>query len=51
MHTYVQISIFLIYLNLGSTSLLRAAENGHTKVVKLLVEKGSAVNVKNVWGK
>ena len=38
--------MYLIYLYLGWTSLMRAAEDGNTEVVKLLLQHGANVNYK-----
>ena len=35
----------------GRTALMRASENGHTKVVKLLLDKGASVDEKDERGR
>ena len=40
-----------MYLCLGMTSLLWAAKEGHADAVKILVEKGANVNLKDKDGK
>ena len=37
----------IIYLYLGRTSLHRAAENGHTNTVKILLAHGANVSTKD----
>ena len=39
-----------LYLDGTSTSLMYAAGNGSTDVVKLLLENGADINAKNNWG-
>ena len=39
--------MYLINLYLGSTSLMEAANNGHTEIVKILLEQGADVNHKD----
>ena len=34
----------------GLTALMMASANGHTEIVKLLLDKGADVNVKNTYG-
>ena len=42
--------VYLIYLYLGRTSLMYAAENGNTDTVKILLEHGAEVNTKDKDG-
>jgi ankyrin repeat protein len=39
-----------LYLYLGETSLMLAARNGKTDVVKILLEKGADIHAKNNYG-
>ena len=39
--------MILIYLYLGKNSLHRAAENGHTEIVKILLDHGANVSTKD----
>ena len=39
-----------IYLYLGKTSLMYAAENGNTDTVKILLEHGADINTKDNSG-
>ena len=43
--------LILIYFYLGSTSLHYAARNGHTEIVKILLENGANVSTKDDDGK
>ena len=45
-----QYKINLIYLYLGETSLMQAAENGHTDIVKILLKHGADVNIRDDIG-
>ena len=38
--------MYLKYLYLGRTSLMRAAHNGNTEVIRILLEHGADVNHK-----
>ena len=46
----MEYTIYLIYLYLGWTSLMLAADYGHTETVKILLKQGADVNTKNRWG-
>ena len=39
--------MYLIYLYLGATSLIVAASSGKTEVVRILLEYGADVNIKD----
>jgi len=36
--------------NNGSTALMWAADNGHTEIVRLLIDKGADINTENNYG-
>ena len=42
--------MYLIYLYLGRTSLMYAAWDGYTEIVKILLEHGADVNTKDYEG-
>ena len=39
-----------MYVYPGVTSLILAAQRGHTKIVKTLLENGADVNLQNIYG-
>ena len=39
-----------MYVYLGDTSLMYAASNGYTNIVKTLLENGADVNLQNKYG-
>ena len=39
-----------MYVYPGVTSLMAAAQKGHTEIVKTLLENGADVNIQNNWG-
>ena len=42
--------MYLIYLNLGETNLMKAAQSGNTETVKIFLEHGADVNTKDDRG-
>ena len=49
-HKPIESIMYGIYLYLGKTSLMYAAENGNTDTVKILLEHGADVNTKDNSG-
>ena len=47
---WATIAGYLIYLFLGETSLMKAAENISTDIVKILIEHGATVNDRDIKG-
>ena len=43
-------NVYLIYLYLGKTTLMYAAENGNTDIVKTLIDHGADVNHQDIRG-
>ena len=44
---YYDIGLMFNSLQDGSTALIKAAEKGHTSIVKILVDHGAAVDIQN----
>ena len=40
--------MYLLYLYLGRTSLMYAAQHGNTDTVKILLEHGADVNIREI---
>ena len=48
-HFYCIIVLYIkqMYVHLGETSLMHAAWNGHTDIVKIFLENGADVNIQD----
>ena len=49
-HNQIFLYIKQMYFYLGETSLMNAAEKGHTDIVKILLENGAEVNIQDYDG-
>ena len=43
----LKLTLFQIRSQHGMTALHKAAQNGHTEVVRVLLDKGAKINIKN----
>ena len=46
-HYLLKLLLFQIRYQHGMTALHKAAQNGHTEVVRLLLDKGAKIDIKN----
>ena len=47
MKLFLTISLLSIIIYIGSTALMHAADNRHTEVASLLIERGASMDIQN----